>query len=118
MTSIMKEVRGRLASAQSFVPAGRHGHAPSLTLHEFETLLDLAEANQSAIDKARAEGREEMADELKALTRAYVSTLESGRDRILFLGGKCDAVDVMEASDPALVRARAAIRAIPAKGEE
>jgi len=39
---------------------------------------------------------------LKRLYQAYVGTLETGRDRIIALGGTCDAVDVMEAGDPAL----------------
>jgi hypothetical protein len=43
------------------------------------------------------------------LIRAYVSLLESGHDRIIYLGGKCDPVDQMEASDPALREAKAAI---------
>ena len=47
--------------------------------------------------------------ELRHLYRAYVSLLEIGRDRIIGLGGTCDPVDVMEAGDPALRRARAAI---------
>jgi hypothetical protein len=46
---------------------------------------------------------------LKDLYRSYVNTLEAGRDRILFLGGDCDPVDVMEQGNPALRRARAAI---------
>ena len=46
---------------------------------------------------------------LKGLYRAYVNTLESGRDRIISLGGDCDSVDRMEEGDPALIRARAAI---------
>lgn len=36
------------------------------------------------------------------LRKAYVSLLESGRDRIIDLGGQCDSVEIMEASDPAL----------------
>lgn len=44
----------------------------------------------------------ELLDQLKKLRRAYVSLLESGRDRIINLGGTCDPVDVMEANDPNL----------------
>jgi hypothetical protein len=47
--------------------------------------------------------------ELKSLRLAYVNLLEIGRDRILGLGGTCDPVDVMEAGDPALKSASAAI---------
>ncbi|QFY77343.1 hypothetical protein DUD43_06455 [Alcaligenes faecalis] len=46
---------------------------------------------------------------LRDLTRGYVNLLENGRDRILDLGGQCDPVDVMEASDPWLKSARAAL---------
>lgn len=43
------------------------------------------------------------------LIRAYVNLMEAGRDRIVFLGGECDTVDKMEASDPALREAKAAL---------
>ncbi|KGP01106.1 hypothetical protein JT27_15010 [Alcaligenes faecalis] len=46
---------------------------------------------------------------LRHLIRGYVNLMENGRDRILFLGGQCDPVDVMEASDPWLKSARAAL---------
>jgi len=45
----------------------------------------------------------------KALYRAYVRLLESGRDRIIELGGTCDPVDVMEANDVDLLAARRAL---------
>ncbi|OWB46087.1 hypothetical protein [Stenotrophomonas maltophilia] len=45
-------------------------------------------------------------DDFKALYRAYVRLLESGRDRIRDLGGACDPVDVMEANDVDLQAAR------------
>ncbi|KOQ76096.1 hypothetical protein ABW45_12385 [Stenotrophomonas maltophilia] len=44
--------------------------------------------------------------DFKALYRAYVCLLESGRDRIRDLGGTCDPVDVMEANDVDLQAAR------------
>ncbi|PNY71530.1 hypothetical protein C1750_14895 [Stenotrophomonas pavanii] len=44
--------------------------------------------------------------DFKALYRAYVRLLESGRDRIRDLGGTCDPVDVMEANDIDLQAAR------------
>ena len=46
---------------------------------------------------------------LRKLYQAYVNLLESGHDRITSLGGTCDLVEVMEAGDPALVAARAAL---------
>jgi hypothetical protein len=50
-------------------------------------------------------------DALKDLMSAYVRLLESGRDRIVTLGGTCDLVEVMEAGDPDLRAARAALAA-------
>jgi len=44
--------------------------------------------------------------DFKALYRAYVRLLESGRDRIRDLGGTCDPVDVMETNDVDLQAAR------------
>lgn len=43
---------------------------------------------------------------LKDLIRAYVNTMENGRDRIVYLGGQCDPVDVMERGDPYLREAK------------
>lgn len=43
---------------------------------------------------------------LRSLMRGYVNLLENGRNRILDLGGQCDPVDKMEASDPYLREAR------------
>ncbi len=56
---------------------------------------------------------------LARLYQGYVNTLETGRDRIIFLGGSCDPVDVMEAGDPVLIAARAALsrRATTGVGE-
>lgn len=70
----------------------------------------------SEITKLRAElaacraEREGAVAALKKLCSAYVNLLEIGRDRIIGLGGTCDAVDVMEAGDPALRAARAALQ--------
>jgi len=47
--------------------------------------------------------------ELQRMSRAYVSLMEAGRDRIVMLGGDCDPVDKMEGDDPNLRSARAAI---------
>jgi hypothetical protein len=65
--------------------------------------LDALEAN--AAPPAQAV---DLAD-FKALYRAYVRMLESGRDRIIDLGGTCDPVDVMEANDVDLQAARRVI---------
>lgn len=51
----------------------------------------------------------DLLDHLKAMNRAYVNLLETGRDRILQSGGACDPVDVMEATDPFLRASKAAI---------
>lgn len=50
-----------------------------------------------------------MHEALHALYRAYISLFETGRDRIVSLGGDCDAVDVMVSGDPALAKAREAL---------
>ncbi|WP_368647766.1 hypothetical protein ABRZ00_12970 [Castellaniella ginsengisoli] len=46
---------------------------------------------------------------LGSMIHAYVRLLDCGRDRILDLGGQCDPLDAMEASDPWLRDARAAL---------
>jgi hypothetical protein len=51
----------------------------------------------------------DLLEALKRLAHAYVSTMESGRDRIVALGGDCDPVDVMERGDPYLRIAKEAI---------
>ena len=51
----------------------------------------------------------ELVEALEKLYKKYVNLLESGRDRILELGGTCDPVDVMEMSDPGLRDARNAL---------
>ncbi len=56
----------------------------------------------------------EALSELRRLYRAYVSLLETGRDRLMDRGVTCDPVDVMETGDPALVSARATIAALAA----
>lgn len=50
--------------------------------------------------------------EFKNLYRAYVHLLETGRNRILDLGGCCDPVDVMENSDVDLREARSVIERV------
>ena len=53
--------------------------------------------------------RAELVEAFGKLYKKYVNLLESGRDRILDLGGSCDPVDVMEMSDPELRDARTAL---------
>lgn len=60
----------------------------------------------------------DLREPMRNLYRAYVQLLESGRDRILSLGGDCDPVDVMEASDPDLRAARKALDASPKGGSD
>lgn len=55
---------------------------------------------------------------LKGLYVAYVRLLEAGRDRIIDLGGTCDPVDRMEDGDPALIDARAALKALAPTTQE
>lgn len=55
----------------------------------------------------QAEKIEALTAALQRLYRAYVSTLESGRLRILDLGGQCDPVDRMQSDDPNLREVRA-----------
>ncbi|PJL60654.1 hypothetical protein [Stenotrophomonas maltophilia] len=63
---------------------------------------------QNAIEAAEEYKPAQAVDlgDFKALYRAYVRLLESGRDRIRDLGGTCDPVDVMEANDVDLQAAR------------
>lgn len=64
---------------------------------------------------ARAAVLEEAATALKRLILAYVSLMETGYRRIIDLGGSCDPVEVMEAGDPSLIEARAALAALKEK---
>jgi hypothetical protein len=73
----------------------------------FEAWLACAEANQLEIQRLR--------DALKELIWQYVKLLEAGKMRIEMLGGECDAVDKMEAGDPALIAAKQALSPITEK---
>lgn len=53
----------------------------------------------------------ELIAEIRKLIRAYVSLLETGRDRIIMHGGSCDSVEEMERGDPYLTSAKIAIDA-------
>jgi hypothetical protein len=70
---------------------------------------DLLRDAADTIDAQAAE-IERLREVLKMMIRAYVNLLECGRDRIIALGGQCDPVDVMEASTPELIAARAALQ--------
>lgn len=56
----------------------------------------------------------DLEDALRHLIKAYVSLIEAAHERITELCGSCDDVDVMEAFDPRLRQARAALNPIPA----
>jgi hypothetical protein len=55
---------------------------------------------------------ERMTGALKDADRAYVNLLENARDRIVFFGGTCDPVDVMERGDPYLIQLRSLIASL------
>src|SRR3546814_7675027 len=75
-------------------------------------------AEEVAANAALVGASKDLLETLRNLYHAYVSTLESGRDRIVFLGGDCDSVERMEEGDPALVKARASLsRALGDAGE-
>ncbi len=80
---------------------GAQGHTPPPAGHWAEPFWKAARADAAAqaVDLA----------DFKALYRAYVRLLESGRDRIKDLGGSSDPVDVMEANDADLQAARRVI---------
>lgn len=79
--------------------------------------------NNAALDREAAsaisslvEEMDRLAEALRDLMRGYVNTMENGRDRILSLGGECDPVDVMEAAEPCLRRARTALASMADAG--
>lgn len=55
------------------------------------------------------EQRDELSGALRQMTRAYVRLVETGRDLLVMQGYDCDPVEKMEADDPNLIAARAAI---------
>jgi len=70
---------------------------------------DLAESSTTSL-KAEVES---LRGVLRDLMRGYTNTLETGRDRALFLGGDCDSLDLMVESDPHLRAARAVLKEKP-----
>lgn len=92
-------IRARVADViTGTLMVGAQGHTPPPAGHWAEPFWQAARAD------ATAKGVDLPA--FKALYRAYVRLLESGRDRIIDLGGTCDPVDVMEANDVDLQVAR------------
>ncbi len=66
--------------------------------------------NEYIVKTKDAEERErQLRGTLQRTVRGYVQLLEGGHDRIVMLGGTCDAVDVMERADIYLREARAAL---------
>ena len=91
----------------------KHGsgdtYAPIMRWDELLALLDELEA---------AERRnEELTDALKQTVSGYKSCLRTGHERILDLGGDCDAPEVMIAGNPDIQLAEKLIAAGTAKGE-
>lgn len=72
------------------------------------TAASASAADLSELDRLRS-SNEALMKVIRRLMNGYVSTMEAGRDRIISLGGSCDPVEVMEASDPHLAEARAAL---------
>lgn len=90
------------ASRYPVVFAGRNTHVAQVATRGLSD--DEIEANCDLITAAP-----DLLAEVKRLVLDYVNLLETGRDRIIALGGSCDPVDVMEAGSPALRRAKALI---------
>jgi len=77
---------------------------PAAVCLQFPNMQDMQMANARLIAAAP-----ELLKELKKMCRAYVCLLDGGRDKIISLGGDCDTVEIMEASNPTLSEARAII---------
>ena len=100
-----------------FNDQGRHIYAAQKVRHEdgdeWHPLIACTDDDERLVDwQANARliaAAPDLLDELKRLRRAYVSLLETGRDRIIQAGGQCDTVEAMEAADPHLKSSLAAI---------
>lgn len=110
----------RLQDAWENAASDNSGEWVCLRFNTFEAAIAAVRAINGQIDIPQDAAappvgpmREPVAQALRDLIRAYVNLLENGRERIMFLGGQCDPVDVMEASDPNLRAARAALAAVP-----
>jgi hypothetical protein len=60
-------------------------------------------------DKGLRSQREDLIKFIEGIYRGYIGVLESGRSRIVELGGQCDEVEVMVNGDQNLRDARALI---------
>ena len=78
-------------------------------LHESVTYFQEAYGQELKTSNELRSVNADLLDELKRLRRAYVSLLETGRDRIIQYGGQCDSVEAMEAADPYLKSSSAVI---------
>ena len=85
------------------------GPAMHLSWPKYASDLTPEQSRQREIDANLIAAAPDLLKALKSTIHAYVSRLETGRDRILQLGGTCDAVEVMEKSDPYLRLAKAAV---------
>lgn len=82
---------------------------PEYQIHWSDIGECVAEVVHGDADARLIAATPELLQELKNLYKAYVNLLCNARDRIVFLGGDCDPVDVMEANDPSLRDTRAII---------
>lgn len=55
---------------------------------------------------SRQSWKESAIAKLRDMDRQYVLLMENGRDRIVFLGGDCDPLDMMERGSPVLIALR------------
>jgi len=73
-----------------------------------ERIKEETEELAGEINTLKADKRE-LVEALGKMNRAYVRLLEDGYERIMYAGGNCDPVDIMEASSPDLRQAKAAV---------
>jgi len=84
-------------------------------LEDLRTKLSEANHNEQVANESfiyTVKQRDELLAALESMNRDYVNLLENARDRIIFLGGECDPLDVMERNDPALRKVRAVIASV------
>lgn len=108
--SVQVDVRANRLAARKVA-----GYLKEVEPKTIVSMLDHIDAQAAEIAEARGQiehldrQNNALRDALGDLIRGYVNMMENGRDRIVFLGGDCDSVDAMEASDPWLKAARAAL---------
>lgn len=88
----------------------RDPDGPSITSKSM-TVQERDKLTRKLVELLNEDAEHPLLEALENLYRAYVATLETGRQRILDLGGSCDSVHIMQNSDPALAAARATITA-------